>query len=277
MRWQRGHRSANVEDRRGARVGGRGLKLGCGGFVLLLVLSAVLGRDLITPLLGGEGLGGQEGGGAQSPEDQELVEFVSFVLDDNQAQWRQSFGDAGRQYPDAQMVIFSDAVDTACGAADSGVGPFYCPADQRVYIDLAFARELRSRFGAPGDFALAYVIAHEVGHHVQHVVGTNQRVRMLQRQEPSRENALSIQLELQADCYAGVWAHSTGQRQLLEEGDVEEAMRAAEAIGDDTLQRQANGRVQPETWTHGSSEQRMRWFREGYASGSMNACDTFRG
>jgi predicted metalloprotease len=269
MRWTRGHRSSNVEDRRGMR--GPGLKLGCGGLVLLGAMSLLLGRDLITPLLGGE-----VGAPVQtSPEDEELVQFVSFVLDDAQENWQRVFAQEGRQYQPARLVIFTSAVETACGYADSGVGPFYCPADQKAYIDLSFYRELRSRFGAPGDFAQAYVLAHEVGHHVQHLLGTDARVRQMQRQYPSEGNALSVRMELQADCYAGVWASSTSQRNLLEEGDVEEAMRAAAAIGDDALQRQSGGGVRPETFTHGSSAERVHWFREGFRSGTLESCDTF--
>jgi predicted metalloprotease len=166
-------------------------------------------------------------------------------------------------------------VDTACGVADSRVGPFYCPRDERVYIDLSFYQELRQRFGAPGDFAQAYVIAHEVGHHVQHITGMEDRMRSLQQSNPARENEMSVRFELQADCYAGVWAHSTQQRQLLEQGDVEEAMGAASAIGDDRIQRQSGGRIRPETWTHGSAEQRTAWFRRGLQSGDPRACDTF--
>ncbi len=277
MRWDQGHQSRNVDDRRGVGGGrnGRGIKLGLGGLVVVGILSLVLGRDLLTPLLGGgvdEGAGaGSQGAGPADP----LVNFVSFVLDDAQTTWRADFARRGQTYTDARLVLFTSAVSTACGSADSGTGPFYCPADQQAYIDLSFYQELRERFGAPGDFAQAYVLAHEIGHHVQHLLGTDAWMRGEQAANPARENDLSVRLELQADCYAGIWAHSTAQRQLLEAGDVEEAMAAATAIGDDTLQRQARGRVRPDTFTHGSSEQRVRWFRRGFSTGQLESCDTF--
>jgi len=277
MRWDQGHQSRNVDDRRGVggARGGRGIKLGLGGLVVVGILSLVLGRDLLTPLLGG-GVEGSAGVGSQGagPADP-LVNFVSFVLDDAQATWRADFARRGQTYTDARLVLFTSAVSTACGSADSGTGPFYCPADQQAYIDLSFYQELRERFGAPGDFAQAYVLAHEIGHHVQHLIGTDEWMRGQQAANPARENDLSVRLELQADCYAGIWAHSTAQRQLLDAGDVEEAMAAATAIGDDTLQREARGRVRPDTFTHGSSEQRVRWFRRGFSTGQLESCDTF--
>ena len=283
MRWDQGHQSNNVDDRRGAGGagggGGRrpGLKLGLGGIVIVGILSLVLGRDLLTPLLSGE-VGGAAAGPATAPAgDDTLARFVSFVLDDTQATWRAQFTQRGRTYTDARLVLFTSQVSTACGDADSGTGPFYCPADQQAYIDLSFYQELRQRFGAPGDFAQAYVLAHEIGHHVQHLIGTDTWMRGQQAANPSRENELSVRLELQADCYAGIWAHSTNQRQLLEAGDVDEALAAASAIGDDTLQRQARGRVRPDTFTHGTSAQRVQWFRQGLASGQIESCDTFSG
>ena len=278
MRWERGHQSGNVEDRRGAgggMGGGRGLQVGLGGLVVLGLLSLALGRDLVTPLLSGGSVAGGDPNSVAAPGDEELVQFVSFVLDDAQATWRAQLERRGQTYTDARLVLFTSQVSTACGEADSGTGPFYCPGDQQVYIDLSFYRELRERFGAPGDFAQAYVLAHEIGHHVQRLVGTEAQVRARQDADPSLENDLSVRMELQADCYAGIWASSTSQRQLLEAGDVEEAMRTAAAIGDDTLQRQAGGRVRPDTFTHGSSEQRMRWFRLGLSTGQMESCDTF--
>ena len=287
MRWERGHQSTNVEDRRGApRAGGfgprrGGVTIGLGGLAVLFVASLIFGQDLITPFLGGGGAtSGPTPGpsaapvgvpGAAAPSD-EMTQFVSFVLDDCQSTWR---GLLGGRYRDARLVLFSGGTDTACGAADAGVGPFYCPGDENVYIDLAFYGELRSRFGAPGDFAQAYVLAHEIGHHVQNVLGTEARVRAMQAADPSRENDLSVRMELQADCYAGIWANSTGRRALLEEGDIDEAMRAASAVGDDSIAIMTGSRIRPDRFTHGSAESRMRWFRTGYASGSVESCDTF--
>lgn len=201
--------------------------------------------------------------------DDELAAFVGFVLDDAQATWARLFAAEGQRYDKAGLVLFTGRVDSACGLASSSVGPFYCPRDRKVYIDLSFYRQLRQRLGAPGDFAQAYVIAHEIGHHVQNLRGE------LARGSEEGAGRGSVRTELQADCYAGVWAHGTAQRELLEQGDLAEAMRAAEAIGDDALQRMGRGSVQPETWTHGSSEQRMRWFRRGYETGRPAECDTF--
>ncbi len=283
MKWERGHKSANVDDLRGGGGGGRGprrpVQIGIVGILLLLGASAFLGQDLVTPFLtgGGAQLGGAPTGSVTStPEQDEQVQFVSFVLDDAQSTWAGIFQRGGQTYPAARLVVFANEVQTGgCGPADAGVGPFYCPADQKVYIDLTFFHELRTRFNAQGDFAQAYVVAHEIGHHVQNVLGVEQRVRRGARLDPAGENDLSVRMELQADCFAGVWAHSTNQRRLLEAGDVEEAMRAAAAVGDDTLQRQAGRRVRPESFTHGSSDQRMRWFRQGMTTGDMNQCDTF--
>jgi predicted metalloprotease len=214
---------------------------------------------------------GQEPAAADDP-----ARFVGFVLDDVQKTWAEIFAKNGAQYSRAKLVLFSGATASGCGTGTTQTGPFYCPRDRRVYIDLDFYRELARRFGAPGDFAQAYVIAHEVGHHVQNLLGTMERARQL-AQGTDHENEASIRQELQADCYAGVWAHSTQQRDLLQAGDVEEGLRAAAAVGDDALQRQAQGRVSPESWTHGSSAQRVTWFKRGYETGSTNACDTERG
>jgi predicted metalloprotease len=200
---------------------------------------------------------------------------VSFVLDDVQQTWTQLLPKAGEQYKDARLAVFRDGVQTACGDAPAAVGPFYCPLDQRVYLDVSFFDELAQRFGAPGDFAQAYVIAHELGHHVQHLLGIEQRVRQLQESRPGSANQLSVALELQADCFAGVWANSTSQRKLLQEGDVEEALGAASAVGDDRIQAQQTGRIRPDTFTHGSAAQRAQWFRRGMESGNPNSCDTF--
>ena len=281
MKWERGHQSAEVEDRRGRRGGG-GLKLaggGIGAVVILLVAAFIFGpeavlenADLLAPK-GGSEQGPAKGGGADP--DKELVEFVSFVFDDIQKTWARKFKAEGKTYKKARLVIFTDAVQSACGYTKAAVGPFYCPADHKAYVDLSFYRDLKSRFGAPGDFAQAYVIAHEVGHHVQNLLGTSGKVHRMERAKPDKANALSVKLELQADCYAGVWAHDTSERDLLERGDIEEGLRAASAIGDDTLQKRAGRRVQPESWTHGSSKQRMKWFSVGLKAGDLGACDTF--
>jgi predicted metalloprotease len=290
MKWTRGKRSVNLEDRRGAGGaygGGRGpgLKLGIGGFLLLAVLSLVFKKDFFALVGGGGALApsaevstGQQfpgGGRGADPAEEELVDFVSFVLDDAQATWARLLPAAGRPYEDARLVLFTDGVDSACGYAGSSTGPFYCPGDQKVYIDLGFYSELKDRFGAPGDFAQAYVIAHELGHHVQHLLGIDRAVRERQAADPRRENAYSVALELQADCFAGVWGHETAQRGILERGDVEEGLNAAAAIGDDRMQRAAGRRVSPDAFTHGSSEQRVAWFRKGLQTGDLEACDTF--
>lgn len=288
MRWTRGGSRKNLEDRRGQSpvgLGGMGGmsvgRMGLGGMVLLLVLSLVFGQDLLTGG-GGGGValnpppGGAAGGPVtESAEEAELVEFVNFVLNDNQEVWATVLPRYGEQYRDARLVIFRGAVESRCGNASAAMGPFYCPLDERVYIDLGFYDELHRQFGATGDFAQAYVLAHEIGHHLQHVLGINGRVRQLQEANPGQANQLSVRLELQADCYAGVWANSTQQRRLLEAGDLEEALRAASAIGDDRIQQQMTGEVRPESFTHGTAQQRSGWFRRGFESGSPEACDTF--
>lgn len=218
------------------------------------------------------GAGGLDG--APDP-DEKLVGFVSFVLDDVQGFWSRDFARAGQRWEDARLVLFRRATSTGCGPASSATGPFYCPADRRVYLDLGFFRELRDRFGAPGDFAQAYVLAHEIGHHVQHLLGIDGRVRQLQASQPEDANRLSVRLELQADCLAGVWAHSTYERGLLEPGDLEEGLRAAASVGDDRLQAAGGGPVSRESFTHGSAQQRTTWFRAGYDSGDADRCDTF--
>ena len=283
MRWSPGHRSSNVEDQRGS--GGRFIRgaggMGLGTVVILLVLSLIFKRDMFQLVSDGSvGAAPTAPAGAPveaSPEEQRLVEFVSFVLDDAQAVWDSVLPGHGARYRPARLVLFRDAIQSACGFAESATGPFYCPADEKVYIDLGFYQELQERFGAPGDFAQAYVLAHEIGHHVQNVLGTEGEVRRARGARPDVANELSVRLELQADCYAGVWAHSTAQRQLLERGDVEEGLGAAAAVGDDRIQRMGGGRVAPEAFTHGSSEQRMRWFRQGMDSGRPQTCDTFGG
>jgi uncharacterized protein len=212
--------------------------------------------------------------GAPDP-DAELVDYVSFLLDDIQETWTSRFSSAGKRYQDAELVLFTDATQSACGGATSDIGPHYCPVDKTVYLDLEFFRQLKSRFGAPGDFAQAYVVAHEIAHHVQNLLGINNQVRQESQRNPDEANELSVRQELQADCLAGVWAHTTYQRGILEEGDLQEGLDAAAAVGDDRIQKQATGRTNPETWTHGSSQQRMRWFTVGYDSGDPDRCDTF--
>jgi predicted metalloprotease len=217
----------------------------------------------------------EEGPIESSPEEDERVQFVSFVLDDAQATWAKLL--PGRYRP-AKLVLFREAVQSGCGTAESAMGPFYCPRDEKAYIDLGFYQDLRTRFGAQGgDFGQAYVLAHELGHHVQHVLGVDDQVRQLRQRRPDLQNELAVRLELQADCFAGIWGHSTAQRDILEAGDAEDALNAAAAIGDDRIQRRMGGGVQPESFTHGSSEQRVAWFRRGLESGDVERCDTFAG
>jgi predicted metalloprotease len=285
MRWEQGRRSDNVEDRRGlgapAMVGGG---VGLVG-VILAVVVALMGGDpmIVLEQMGGSGALGPgpvvvNQPKAPSPEQDRLADFVSVVLADTEDTWSQEFRQQGGRYTPPKLVIFDGTVSSACGLAQAAMGPFYCPNDQKVYVDLAFYRQLRQQLGAPGDFAQAYVIAHEVGHHVQHLLGIDQQVQRAQRRLPQREaNQLSVRLELQADCLAGVWAHHTGtKRATLEPGDIEEALNAASRIGDDTLQRQSSGRVRPDSFTHGTSAQRQQWFARGLRSGSMDSCDTFQ-
>ena len=284
MRWTPGGRSRNLDDLRGQTGGGRmigGRGMGICGAVIALILSLVFGVNIFD---GGGGSGPvQTSPGAvdqpvaSTPQEEERIQFVSFVLDDVQQTWGQLLPKVGEQYQEARLAVFRDGVSTACGDAPAAVGPFYCPTDQRVYLDLSFFDELASRFGAPGDFAQAYVIAHELGHHVQHVLGIEQRVRQMQESRPGDANEMSVALELQADCFAGVWANSTSQRRLLESGDVDEALGAASAVGDDKIQARTTGRIRPETFTHGSAAQRAQWFRRGMESGDPNVCDTFGG
>ena len=280
MRWQMGRRSDNIEDRRGIGMGGVAVGGGL-GTIVLVVIALFLGVDPSVVLQGG----GPEVNTAPpaverrapSPEEDQLKEFVSVVLADTEDTWTAIFRGMNREYRDPKLVLFSDAVQSACGTAQSAVGPFYCPADQKVYLDLSFFRDLRDRFKAPGEFAQAYVIAHEVGHHVQRLLGISEKVSSLQSRAGEREgNALSVRLELQADCFAGVWANNANRsRQILEQGDIEKGLNAAAAIGDDRLQKQSRGYVVPDAFTHGSSAQRVRWFKKGLESGSVRQCDTF--
>lgn len=280
MRWSPGGRSDNLEDRRGASGGGGmrgpggGMRVGLGGMVVLLVLSLIFKRDLITPLTGG-GLPSASSSATapvQDPQEEQMVQFVSFVLDTTQSTWTRLLP---QQYQPAKLVLFRDAVQSACGAAESASGPFYCPGDQKVYVDLSFFDQLDRQFGAPGDFAQAYVLAHEIGHHVQNLLGTERQLRSAQQRNPSAANRLSVAMELQADCYAGVWGHEAARAGVLQPGDLEEGLRAASAVGDDHLQKMATGRVSPESFTHGSSAERSRWFRRGFDSGDPRQCDTF--
>jgi hypothetical protein len=281
MRWTPGGESSNIEDRRGQRGGfipGGRAGMGIGGAVVLLVLSLIFGRDLVTgDTSAADSTHAREANGevASSPAEDRLVQFVSFVLDDVQNSWRSILGDEHIPYRDAKLVLFRDATPSGCGVAQSTMGPFYCPLDEKVYIDLGFYDELQRRFGAPGDFAEAYVLAHELGHHVQHLLGIDEQARRMQRENPAMANSISVRLELQADCFAGIWGHSTEQRRLLEQGDIDEALRAAAAVGDDRIQRAATGRVNAESFTHGSAAQRSAWFKRGLTTGRVEACDTF--
>ena len=276
MRIGRMRPSSNVEDRRG--LGGRGLAVGGGvGGLIMLLLFLLLGGNPLQLLGPGGPTVSLPGGGAPTAEQQAAAEFVTLVLGDTEDVWNELFSTMGHDYVEPRLVLFSGQVESACGMADTAVGPFYCPADAQVYIDLSFFDDLSGRFGAPGDFAAAYVIAHEVGHHVQNLLGVADRVHAMRGRVSETEfNDLSVRLELQADYYAGVWAHHAERaRQVLEEGDIEEGLRAAAAVGDDRLQRRAQGYVVPDSFTHGTSEQRARWFRKGLESGDPAGGDTF--
>jgi len=280
MRWASGSDSSDVEDRRGdtgggggGGFGGGGLRLGVGGMIVLLVLSLLFRRNLFT-LLDTNVSGGAPAvvgdSVASTPHEDTLVQFVTFVLDTAQATWTQLLAQQGTQYQHAHLVLFRDGINSACGFAETASGPFYCPGDNKVYIDLGFYDELRNRFGAPGEFAEAYVLAHELGHHVQFLLGTEQRSR-------GGGNDASVRLELQADCYAGVWGHQASQEGIVEPGDLQDGLNAAAAVGDDRLQRMATGHVNPESFTHGTSRERSAWFRRGFDTGRIDACDTFSG
>ena len=279
MRWEDRGPSRNVEDRRGR--GGVGIPLGIGGTVILLVLSLILGTDLfallgITPQVGSPQTSNSPPV-AESPAEEELFDFISYVFDDTQQHWAQNFDASGVPYQEATLVVYRQAVQSECGIAPSAVGPFYCPVDGNVYLDLSFYEALRQQLGAPGDFAQAYVIAHEMGHHVQNLLGIAGDVRAQQSSNPEAANELSVAMELQADCLAGVWASTVEARGDLERGDVEEGLQAAAAVGDDRLVQGGGGggAINEETFTHGTSEQRTSWFRTGYQQGDPAACDTF--
>jgi len=279
MRWQRGRSSGNVIDARGSSMpGGRAAVPGGLGLVGVLVFLAFQllgggGAAFDVPSAFDDGTSAPDARGipASQDPDRDLLDFSTYVFDSTQSVWRRTIGG---DYRDAKMVVYRGGVRTdGCGAASSAVGPFYCPGDQRVYLDLSFYRDMKDQLGASGDFAWAYVIAHEVGHHVQKLTGTSDEVRHLQASDPDQANALSVRLELQADCYAGVWAKAVDAQ--LEPGDLEEAINASQAVGDDRLQRRARGSVEPDSFTHGTSAQRAKWFRAGQASGEPAACDTF--
>lgn len=282
MRWEGGRRSDNVEDRRGMPIG-RGAVGGGLGVVVIALIAMFFGVDPTVILQGGGGLAppvSQQAPGPSAPRDPEeerMKDFVSVVLADTEDTWTALFAEANARYEVPRLVLFSGAVQSACGHAEAAMGPFYCPGDRKVYIDLDFYRALSQKLGAPGDFAQAYVIAHEVGHHVQNVLGIAEKVHVAkQRLDERGANQLSVRMELQADCFAGVWAHHAQRtRQLLEQGDIEEGLRAAAAIGDDTLQKRSQGYVVPESFTHGSAQQRVQWFRKGIETGSVRGCDTF--
>ena len=287
MDWKPGGVSDDVEDRRdsggGGGFSGMGLgapHIGIGGFLLLLILSFVFHRNLFTLFSGGSAADQPAAASAPAPASSGAqnaeVQFVSFVLDDVQATWQNLLqAQGGKQYRHAKLVLFRDSIESACGQAASATGPFYCPGDEKVYLDLDFFDELKGRFGAPGEFAQAYVIAHEIGHHVQKLLGIEGTVQHLRQNNPAAANQLSVRLELQADCFAGVWAKSTEQRNIINSSDVVAGLRAASAVGDDRLQKMATGHVSPENFTHGSSQQRAESFQNGLNTGQISACDTF--
>ncbi len=282
MRWTPGGVSGDIEDRRDDSGGGGGFQpfhLGIGGVILLGILSLLFHRNLFTLFSSSPSapVAQSQPDTRRDAVEQPEIEFVSFVLDDIQANWTRILPEQGHvPYRHAKLVLFRNAYPSACGMAQDAIGPFYCPEDEKVYLDLGFFDELKSRFGAPGEFAQAYVIAHEIGHHVQKLLGIEPKVRRLQEQRPDEANPLSVRLELQADCFAGVWGNSTEHRGIIDQSDVNAGLRAAAAVGDDRLQRMASGRVSPETFTHGTSAQRAQWFRRGLDSGDISACNTFR-
>jgi predicted metalloprotease len=294
MRWEDGRRSDNVEDRRGESSGGLGAAAAAPVVLRLLprLVRSRMGRLLLlagvalfiaSRFMGGSSIGvqsggaGAEGGYQGSATEEQMKEFLSVILAQTEDMWRERFAERGLQYTEPTLVLFSDRVNSACGMADAAVGPFYCPADQQIYVDMSFFRDLAVQHGAPGDFAQGYVLAHEVGHHVQNLLGISGQVQKLGRgRSKDQVNALSVRQELQADCFAGIWGHTADfELNRLDPGDLEEALRAATAIGDDRLQREAGRRVVPDSFTHGSSAQRVRWFRTGFERGRVDQCDTF--
>ncbi len=286
MRWTPGGSSEDVEDRRDDDSGGGGgfggIHLGIGGTIVVAVLSLIFHQNFFALFSGSSANTGAPAAShhvnpAQDAREEKLKQFITFVLNDVQHTWEKLLPEqANRPYRHAKLVLFRDETRSACGEAESATGPFYCPGDEKVYIDLGFYDELSQRFGAPGEFAQAYVLAHEVGHHVQKLLGTESKVRQAMEDNPRAANSLSVRLELQADCYAGVWAYTTQQRNLLDPGDVESGMKAAAAVGDDRLQRMGSGRVNPESFTHGSSAQRVSWLKKGMENGEIKSCNTFQ-
>ena len=288
MRWTPGGSSDDVEDRRDEGGSGGmhfgGLHLGIGGIIIVFILSLVFHRNFFALLSGGSSTAvTQQDPGERSAANREQdeaekpqVDFVTFVLNDTQSTWTKILPSEGVQYHHAKLVLFRNSIDSACGMAQSATGPFYCPQDEKAYIDLGFFDELKRRFAAPGEFAQAYVLAHEIGHHVQKLLGIEGKAHAAQERSPQSAKAISVRLELQADCFAGVWAHSTDQRHLLDVGDIDSALKAAAAVGDDRLQRMSTGHVNPETFTHGSSEQRTQWFQRGFSGGTVESCNTFQ-
>jgi predicted metalloprotease len=281
MQWKGRRESSNVEDRRGGGGAKRGAALGGVGTILVIIIALIMGKNPLQLL---QTVGNMTGGAATEqtqpagPQaDDEAASFVKVVLADNEDVWHKIFEQEGMQYKEPKLVLFRNSVESACGSASSAMGPFYCSGDEKVYIDLSFYDELQNRFNAPGDFAMAYVVAHEVGHHIQNILGISEKVHAMRDKLSEEEyNKLSVKLELQADFLAGVWAHHAQKmKQVLESGDIEEALNAANAIGDDKLQKQAQGYVVPDAFTHGTSEQRMRWFKKGYETGDINKGDTF--
>ena len=281
MRWTPGGTSGDIEDDRDSSGGGfqlGGAHIGIGGFLILLVLSLVFKHNFLSLVgMGGPGSSTSisQPDTARDQSEQPEVQFVSFVLDDAQSTWTQILRQQGVNYRHAKLVLFRDSIVSGCGQAEAATGPFYCPEDEKVYIDLSFFDQLKQQFGAPGEFAQAYVIAHELGHHVQKLTGIEQKVRAAQERNPQAVNQLSEKLELQADCFAGVWGHSTDQRKLLDPGEAREGLNAAAAVGDDRFQKMAGRAVNPDSFTHGSSQQRMDWFQKGFTTGDMAACNTF--
>lgn len=281
MRWTPLGDRGNVEDRRGSSGFGMA-PMGIGGTVVVLVLSLIFGRNFFsgggTDQAGLQTSNGEVAPVQQSPAEAREVQFVEFVLDTAQSTWAQILPEqSNAQWHDAKLDLYRGGIQTGCGAGQEAMGPFYCPVDQKIYLDLGFFDELQSRFGAPGEFAQAYVITHELGHHVQHILGIDQQVRQEQQQNPSEANALSVRLELQADCFAGVWGHYSAKEGILETGDLESGLNAAAAVGDDRIQREETGTVNTDTFTHGSSAQRVSWFKRGFDSGDIKSCDTFAG
>ncbi len=280
MEWQDQGVSSDIEDRRGSSGGGFGFGggMGIGGFILVLIISVITGRNFFA----GSGQSNVDSGPSSGPVTQSAgedrdVHLISFVLDDAQNTWAKIFAAHGRQYRHAKLVLYRDVTYSGCGTAQASTGPFYCPEDEKVYIDLSFWQELKRFGGDTGDFAQAYVVAHELGHHVQKLLGIEQKMRTLSQQDEGEQNPLSVDLELQADCFAGVWGHSTEQRNIVHEDDVEGALKAAAAVGDDHLQRMSGRAVSPESWTHGSSSQRTEWFKRGLEGGQASSCPTFNG